>query len=194
MRRTLGSFAILALAATLVTACGDGDDDAAPAAQTTSTTPGPAAVADMTAPDGRALGRVSFVESSGRLIVDGRLVDLPPGFHGFHVHAVGKCEPGAPPFTSAGGHMVTGTQAHPVHAGDQPVLLVLNDGSSDIRFTTDRYTLADLLHPEGRAVIVHANPDNYGNIPTRYAPQVDAMTQATGDAGDRIACGVVRRP
>jgi Cu-Zn family superoxide dismutase len=72
--------------------------------------------------------------------------------------------------------------------------MVLNDRSGEIRFTTDRYTLADLLNPEGRAVIVHANPDNYGNIPTRYARTVDTMTQATGDAGDRIACGVVKRP
>lgn len=194
MRRTSSWLVALALTGTLLVACGDDGEDgaAAPAAQTTTTPP--AAIADMVTPEGRSVGRVTFVESGGRMVVEGRLTGLPPGFHGFHVHAVGKCEPGAPPFTSAGGHMVTGSQAHPVHSGDQPVLLVLNDGSSDIRFSTDRYAVADLTNPEGRAVIVHANPDNYGNIPTRYAPQVDAMTQATGDAGDRIACGVVRRP
>ena len=197
MRLGLVSLAALAVAGTMLAGCSDdGEDGDAPpaAAQTTTTTAPPAAVADMATPDGRIVGRVTFEESGGRMVVEGRLTGLPPGFHGFHVHAVGRCEPGAPPFTSAGGHMVAGNQTHPVHAGDQPVLLVLNDGSSDIRFTTDRYTVADLMGAEGRAVIVHANPDNFGNVPTRYARQVDAMTQTTGDAGDRIACGVVRRP
>jgi Cu-Zn family superoxide dismutase len=202
MRRRPAALCVLALAGLGLVACGDdGGDKAAP---TTSTTAGPMAVADLAGPDGRPLGRVTFAESGGKIVVEGRLTDLPPGFHGFHVHAVGKCEPGpsgpgsgvagTSAFTSAGGHMTVGTQAHPAHAGDQPVLLVLTDRTSEIRFTTDRYTLADLLNSEGRAVIVHANPDNYGNIPTRYARTVDTMTQATGDAGDRIACGVVKRP
>ena len=194
MRRSPLVLVAVALAGLLVVACGDGDEENLSSAQTPSTTTPAGAVADLTGPDGRSVGRVTFQESSGRIVVEGRLTDLPPGFHGFHVHAVGKCEPGATPFTSAGGHLTLGTQAHPVHAGDQPVVLVLGDRTSEIRFTTDRYSLADLLTPEGRAVIVHANPDNYGNVPARYVRQVDAMTQATGDAGDRIACGVVKRP
>ena len=185
---------IVVLAGLALVSCGDGDEDDVSATQTTSTTTPPAAVADLTGPDGKSVGRVTFVEDGGRIVVEGRLNDLPPGFHGFHVHAAGKCEPGATPFTSAGGHMVLGTQSHPVHAGDQPVVLVLGDETGEIRFTTDRYKLADLLNPEGRAVIVHANPDNYANVPTRYVRQPDAMTLATGDAGDRIACGVVKRP
>ena len=195
MRRGVRPFAVVAAAGALLVACGD--DDATPTAAqtpTTSTTTPPGAVADMAGPDGRSVGRVTFVESGGRTTVEARLNNLPPGFHGFHVHATGKCEPGTPPFTSAGGHMVVGDQAHPVHAGDQPLLLVLNDRTSEIRFTTDRYKLSDLLTPEGRAMIVHANPDNYANVPTRYVAEVDATTKATGDAGDRIACGVVRRP
>ena len=67
----------------------------------------------------------------------------------------------------------------------------MGDRSADIRFTTDRYRLADLQVAEGRAVIVHALPDNYANVPTRYVRQPDATTLATGDAGDRMACGVV---
>ena len=185
---------IVVLAGLLLVACGDGDEDNFSATQTTSTTTPPSAVADLTGPDGRPVGRVTFVEDGDRMVVEGRVNDLPPGFHGFHVHAVGKCEPGATPFTSAGGHMVLGTQSHPVHAGDQPVVFVLGDRTGEIRFTTDRYKLTDLLSPEGRAVIVHANPDNYANVPTRYVRQTDAMTLATGDAGDRIACGVVKRP
>ena len=204
MRRNLTtSIAALALAGAMLAACGDDDDQAATsgaqttpttaAAVTTTTTP-VGAVADLAGGDGRPRGRVTFTETGGRTVVEGKLTDLPPGFHGFHVHATGKCETGTPPFTSAGGHLVVGDQAHPVHAGDQPVVLVLADRTAEIRFTTDRYKLSDLLTAEGRAVIVHANPDNYGNVPTRYAPEVDAMTKSTGDAGDRIACGVVKRP
>lgn len=180
-----------ALALTLA-ACGGDDDDDGSASQTTVTTPAaPAVAADMVAADGSPAGRVTFTEEGGRLTVEARLTNLPPGFHGFHIHATGKCERGTPPFTSAGGHMTAGEQSHPTHAGDQPVVLVMSDRSAETRFTTDRYRLSDLQTAEGRAVIVHALPDNYANVPTRYARQPDATTLATGDAGDRIACGVV---
>ncbi len=185
----------LVLACSLLAACGDDDDDGnGTAAQTTVTTAAPGVATDLIAADGSPAGRVTFTEVGGKLAVEGRFTNLPPGFHGFHVHAVGRCERGTPAFMSAGGHMVIGEQAHPVHAGDQPVLLVLADRTAEIRFTTDRYGVSDLLTAEGRAVIVHANPDNYANVPTRYVAEVDATTKATGDAGDRIACGVVKRP
>lgn len=189
----LRSLVALALAGALLTACGDDDpgDRADSAAQTTVTTAAPGTVVDMTGADGSSVGRVMFTETDGGIAVEGRFTNLPPGFHGFHIHAVGRCDRGTPAFMSAGGHMVLGDQAHPVHAGDQPVLMVLADGTAEIRFTTDRYKLSDLLTPEGRAVIVHANPDNYANVPTRYVRRPDATTLSTGDAGDRIACGVV---
>lgn len=184
----------LAALALVLIACGDGNEDGAGAgagAQTTVTTAAPALAAELIAADGSPAGRVTFTEEGGRVSVEARLANLPPGFHGFHIHATGKCEPGTPPFTSAGGHMVVGQQAHPAHAGDQPVVLVMADRSAELRFTTDRYRLSDLQIPEGRAVIVHALPDNFANVPTRYVRQPDATTMATGDAGDRIACGVV---
>ena len=58
---------------------------------------------------------------------------------------------------------------------------------------TDALTLADLLDDDGSAVMVHEDPDNYANIPERYAPEgPDQMTRNTGDSGGRIACGPVR--
>jgi len=184
------SIVALAVAGTLLAACGGEDDDSESSTQTTVTGTAPVAV-DMVAADGSPVGRVTFVETDEHLAVEANLTNLPPGIHGFHVHAVGRCEPGSPPFTSAGGHMAIGDQAHPAHAGDQPVLLVLADGSAEMRFITDRYKLSDLLVPGGRAVIVHANADNYANVPARYVREPDATTKSTGDAGDRIACGVV---
>jgi Cu-Zn family superoxide dismutase len=184
--------AALAVAGVLLAACGGGDDDPEPVAQqTTVTTSAPSVTVDMIGADGSPAGRVTFIEAGGRVVVEGRFTNIPPGFHGFHIHAVGKCERGTPAFTSAGGHLAVGDQAHPAHAGDQPVVLALLDRTAEIRFVTDRYKLSDLMVPEGRAVIVHADADNYGNVPTRYARTTDATTKATGDAGDRIACGVV---
>ena len=128
------------------------------------------------------------------------------GFHGFHVHAVGVCDPattdpaGNPsPFLSAGGHFNPAGAPHASHAGDMPPLLVGDDGEATAGFVTDRYVLSDLLDVDGSAIIVHAGPDNLANIPARYqssastTPGPDATTLATGDAGGRFACGVVRR-
>jgi superoxide dismutase, Cu-Zn family len=115
--------------------------------------------------------------------------DLPPGFHGFHVHEVGKCEP---PFTSAGGHLNLEDAFHPEHTGDMPVLLVNNDGIGETSFETDRFALKDLLDEDGSAIIVHALPDNYANIPERYG-EVDQDTLETGDSGERIACGAIQK-
>jgi Cu-Zn family superoxide dismutase len=114
-----------------------------------------------------------------------------PGFHGFHVHTVGKCE--APTFMSAGPHLNPATASHADHAGDMPPLLVTSGGRAEARFTTDRFSIAQLRDADGSAVMVHALPDNQGNIPKdRYDPDPDAMTLATGDSGARIACGTVR--
>lgn len=118
--------------------------------------------------------------------VDG---SVSPGFHGFHVHGVGAC---VAPFTTAGGHYNPGAATHRDHAGDLPVLLIDADGEAEARFATDRFALGDLFDADGSAFILHANADNYANIPTdRYDPDPDTATLNTGDAGGRIACGVV---
>lgn len=148
------------------------------------------AVARLYSTSGQAVGTVNFTEQrDGVVSVRVRVNDLPPGFHGFHIHSVGQC---TPPFTSAGGHLAFPGQVHNDHAGDLPVLLVNADGTAQARFTTDRFTLQNLFDADGSALIIHANRDNYANIPTdRYDPDPDAITLATGDAGGRIACGVI---
>ncbi len=142
---------------------------------------------------GKTIGTVRF-DRGGRsraVRVTVRVRQLPPGFHGFHVHAVGRCQ--APGFTSAGPHLNPAGANHPQHAGDMPPLLVTRRGEAEARFVTDRFSIADLRDADGSAVIVHAQPDNQANIPPdRYDPDPDQMTLDTGDSGPRLACGRVR--
>lgn len=141
---------------------------------------------------GQAVGRVAFATRGGQTTVGFVGRNLPAGIHGFHVHSVGTCA--APSFASAGGHFNPGGGSHPVHAGDMPVMLVNANGTGGGSFLTTRFVVNDLFDADGSAVIVHAGPDNYANIPTRYAAAgPDAATLATGDAGTRHACGVITR-
>ena len=148
---------------------------------------------------GERVGNVFFEQRGrdGTVVVFGRARDLPAGFHGFHVHTTGLCD--APGFTTAGGHYNPEGTTHRDHAGDMPSLLINSDGEGFISFATDRFTISELLAGDGSAVIVHAAADNFANIPNRYRspaspPQggPDPETLATGDAGSRLACGVVR--
>ena len=149
--------------------------------------------------DGSRLGWVTLRQQGDRIVVTGLARSLTPGFHGFHIHAIGLCEANAAagPFTTAGGHYTGGHPNHGDHAGDMPSLLVTEDGKAYTQFVTDRFTLADLRDADGSAVMVHGGRDNFANIPLRYVtgtpptPGPDATTLATGDAGARVACGVI---
>jgi Cu-Zn family superoxide dismutase len=146
------------------------------------------------------VGIARLIQLGGsNVFIQVRVHHLRPGFHGFHIHAAGEC---IPPFTSAGPHFdlasVGQSHSHRDHSGDLPVLLVNADGTADAVFNTDRFDIADLFDVNGSAIIIHANPDNYANIPDRYAPAPgvkvpDAMTLSTGDSGDRVVCGVVQK-
>jgi Cu-Zn family superoxide dismutase len=151
--------------------------------------------------NGVTLGTVNFISDRGKVAVAGRLTGLSAGFHGFHVHSVGICDPRATdpagnivPFTTAGPHLAGSGSAHGAHAGDLPLLLVAADGTTATLTATDKLSSALLFDADRSAIIVHALPDNYANIPTRYsATGPDATTLATGDSGGRVACGLVNR-
>jgi Cu-Zn family superoxide dismutase len=125
---------------------------------------------------------------------------LTPGFHGMHIHSVGKCQAnsvaptGGPPgdFLSAGGHLqVPGHTGHPA-SGDLTSLQVREDGAAKLATTTDAFTAEQLLAGQGTAIVIHEKSDNFANIPARYSDTgPDAETLATGDAGKRVACGVI---
>jgi Cu-Zn family superoxide dismutase len=147
--------------------------------------------------DGDSVGRVSLRQLGKVILVRGWVESLTPGFHGFHIHAIGLCDPKATggPFTTAGGHHTGGATRHGDHAGDMPSLLVTKTGMAYAEFVTDRFTLADLRDADGSAVMVHEGRDNFASIPERYVSAgvkgPDATTLMTGDAGNRAACGVI---
>jgi len=108
-----------------------------------------------------------------------------------HVHAVGACE--APTFMSAGGHLKNAGSSHSDHTGDLTGIYVKSDGTASARFETDRFGLDTLRDTDGSALMIHASPDNFGNIPPRYAAGgPDQITRDTGDSGARVACGPIR--
>ncbi|WP_069164813.1 superoxide dismutase[Cu-Zn] [Nocardia altamirensis] len=151
---------------------------------------------------GVSVGTASFAKDGNHLQVTVEAHGLRPGFHGMHVHSIGKCEPnsvaptGGPSgdFLSAGGHLQVGSaNTHPA-SGDLTSLEVRADGMAKLVTTTDALTLDDL---KSKALIIHADADNFGNIPNRYTRAdgvagPDDSTLATGDAGGRVACGVIQ--
>ncbi|MEU8900754.1 superoxide dismutase family protein [Nocardia sp. NPDC048505] len=153
-------------------------------------------------PAGSAVGTANIVKDGNHLQLTIEARGLKPGFHGLHIHSVGKCEPnsvaptGGPAgaFLSAGGHLQVGNaNSHPA-SGDLTSLEVRSDGAAKLVTTTDAITLEDI---KGKALMIHADADNFGNIPNRYlqangAAGPDQNTLATGDAGDRVACGVIQ--
>ena len=156
------------------------------------------AVAPLITSTGAAAGTVMFTQQGSRARVHIEATGLTPGFHGLHVHAIGSCV--GPAFTSAGGHHNPGAASHASHAGDMPVLRVNGNGQANESFTIDSFSVSSLLDADGSAVVVHASPDNYANIPTRYVSPgptgptgggPDSTTLATGDSGARSACGVI---
>jgi superoxide dismutase, Cu-Zn family len=144
--------------------------------------------------DGERVGVAVFKERRGKVTVSASVWSFAPEFHGFHVHSVGEC---VTPFTSAGGHYNPDGGQHGAHAGDLPSLLVNRDGTGQLQFATDRFSVSELFDTDGSALIVHAGRDNYANILSRYHSHTydtfgpDPETLSTGDAGDRAACGVV---
>ncbi|MGH8908417.1 MAG: superoxide dismutase family protein [Egibacteraceae bacterium] len=204
MISTIRRLLVPAVAVALAAAC------ASPASQSAGE---PFASAQLRAADGAEIGDVQFFEEAGATMVRVN-VTVPDGvtaadaFHGFHIHANDDpangegcvADPNADPmtwFVSADGHWRADPQAHADHLGDMPPLLVTRDGTASMTFRTSRILApADIV---GRAVILHDGPDNLGNIPigggpeqyTPNSPDAVDLTGRTGNAGVRIACGLI---
>lgn len=159
------------------------------------------------------LGDVTFTtpRGSSRTVVAvkfrGHSGDDVNRFHGFHIHANDNPTNGhgciadvtqAPStwFVSADGHWKNDpTELHGHHAGDLPSVFVNNDGTTELRFAVSKLSPSQVI---SRALVLHSAADNFGNVPVgpgpaQYTPGAEALaaTQGTGNAGARIACGVI---
>jgi len=166
--------------------------------------------ATLATADGLEIGTVEFTTEDGHTEVRVSLQGAPglDAFHGFHIHAndddtatpgngsgcIATTDP-ATSFLSADGHYNPSEETHSHHVGDMPVVYVNADGSVETLFRLDRINPGEL---NDKVVILHANPDNFANIPlgtdaTQYTAgaEAEAATARTGNAGDRVACGVI---
>jgi Cu-Zn family superoxide dismutase len=147
---------------------------------------GASAVAEMKPASGsKVAGTVTFTEKDGKTEVAIDLTGLKPGDHGIHIHEKGDCS--APDAKSAGDHFNPAKAPHGApdaaqhHAGDLGNITAGEDGTVKKTVTVDFLTVAEgEKSAVGRAVIVHEKAD-------------DLKSQPAGNAGARVACGVVAK-
>lgn len=167
------------LTALLLTGC------VRPVAVVTSEPAAGTAHADVRDLSGRLLGRLTLTPVAAGTGVRGTLEGLPPGPHALHIHTVGQC---VPPFTTAGPHFNPENVRHGLatphggHAGDLPNVVAGPDGRAvvDVSARARLAGAAAVLDADGAAVVVHAAAD-------------DGLTDPAGNAGARLACGVITR-
>ena len=138
---------------------------------------------------GKSVGTVTFADGAQGLVITPKLAGLPPGQHGFHIHAKGDCGPGtnegkpAAGFAAGGHYDPADTRKHlgPLstagHRGDLPGLVVDSRGDATEAVTAPHLTVEEI---RGRSIMIHAGGDNYSDTP-----------KPLGGGGARIACGVI---
>lgn len=148
----------------------------------------PQAVAHMVDADNNPVGKVVLTETEDGVSFFISLKNMPPGIHAFHVHENGSFE--LPDFKKAGGHFNPFNREHGLnnpkgpHAGDLPNIWVKEDGTCEDLFITDALTFEEgkknsLLKEGGTSIIIHMGAD-------------DHVTDPAGDAGKRIAGGIIK--
>ena len=171
-------FLLLGLVAAALTGCASIGNDPSASAELKPTQGSPVA------------GKVNFQQHKhGMVKISGQVSGLKPNAeHGFHVHEKGDCS--SADASSAGGHFNPGQTPHgkhahahsPQHAGDLLSLRSNAKGVAIFQYETAQISLDnDSNNVLGRALIVHAEPDDF-------------TTQPTGNAGARLACAVIQQP
>jgi Cu-Zn family superoxide dismutase len=135
----------------------------------------------------KPVGTAKLTQTAHGVLISVDLHHLKPGVHAIHIHETAKCEP--PSFKSAGGHDNPAHKQHGFmvaegpHAGDLPNLDVPASGKVKAEFIAHDETLEGpdgLFAGDGSALVIHAKSDDY-------------KSQPAGDAGGRVACGVIQK-
>lgn len=144
------------------------------------------ATAELQNADGEVVATATLEETEAGVRIALEATGIPEGVHAFHIHETGQCTP--PDFASAGGHFNPTNAQHGLenpqgpHAGDMENFEVAADSTARFAVDNDRVTLApgpnSLFDADGSALVIHASAD-------------DNVTDPAGNAGDRIACGVI---
>jgi superoxide dismutase, Cu-Zn family len=136
----------------------------------------------MVTVDGEVIGSAVVEDEGDGVNILVNFAGLEPGTYAFHIHENAACDP--PDFESAGGHFDRNDRAHGFqdpegpHDGDLPNLVVEEDGTARVEIFNARVTLSDLRSGGGTSLVLHAEADDY-------------ITDPAGDAGNRIACGII---
>ncbi len=140
--------------------------------------------------EGKQAGTVTLEQTPNGVLIEASVDGLPEGFHGFHIHEKGICDP-TEGFKTAGGHYAPRSQAHGIkeaagpHAGDMPNQYAGSDGKLRAQVLNPNVTLGpafnSLADEDGSALVIHAGSDDY-------------TSQPTGAAGGRLACAVLSPP
>lgn len=136
---------------------------------------------------GEVVGVATFLESNDGVNIAVQVRSLTPGLHGIHIHETGKCK--SPDFKSAGGHFNPFAVSHGLrnpkgyHVGDLGNILIKEDGTGTMLTLSSLATLQgsknSLFRKGGTALVIHSGPD-------------DLISDPTGNAGSRVACGVIK--
>ena len=131
-------------------------------------------------------GSILFMQAPGTpTLIKGKITGLQPGKHGFHIHEFGDMSKGC---ESMGGHYNPDGVDHgdekEGHVGDLGNITADESGTAKFSIRADRVELIGDRSVVGRGIVVHANPDDFGK-------GRDEESLKTGNAGDRIACGVI---
>jgi Cu-Zn family superoxide dismutase len=172
----------------------NGSSDRGTNGRSAEATPTLRAVAEMLDEGGRKIGSATLTQVGDKVQIEMDVRNLKPGEHALHIHNTGDCHtpgPDGKAFTNAGEHFNPTNKKHGrdnpdgPHAGDLPNFTVAADGTAKVKVDNALVTLESgksnsLFQPGGTCLVIHAGPDDY-------------KTDPSGNSGDRVACGVIKR-